>query len=91
MNGGNMENTNETTYSGPCRALIGGLASRATDDARRVARQKSAFKRLPNPKRRVPGWLGMSKKRYCFDLFVIVYYHPSSRGASQNKIDDDGE
>ena len=48
MNGGNMENTNETTYSGPCRALIGGLASRATDDARRVARQKSAFKRLPN-------------------------------------------
>ena len=27
----------------------------------------------------------------CSNLFVIVYYRLSLRGASQNKIDDDGE
>ena len=33
----------------------------------------------------------LGEEASCFHLFVIVYYGLSLRGASQNKIDDDGE
>ena len=53
------------------------------------------FKRLPNLEKasiRMPWGSGcLGEETSCFNSFVIVYYRLSSRGALQNKIDDDGE
>ena len=56
-----------------------------------IPSRKRALKRLPNLEKTSQDALRcLGEEASCYNVFIRVYYRTSFRGASQNKIDDDG-